>query len=72
VDLFSSWQCVPVAPEEPNGANAQLAAGRVHVAASAPLTARKLQALGFNTVLLDTSEVEKAEAALTCLSLLFD
>jgi dimethylargininase len=72
VDLFSRWQCVPVAPEEPYGANALLAAGRVHVAASAPLTARKLQALGFNTVLLDTSEFEKAEAALTCLSLLFD
>jgi dimethylargininase len=72
VDLFSRWQSVPVAPEEPFGANALLAGGIVHVAASAPLTRRKLDALGFTTAALDTSEFEKAEAALTCLSLLFD
>ena len=72
LDLFSRWQCVPIAPEEPYGANALLASGVVHVAASAPLTRRKLEALGFTTVPLDTSEFEKAEAALTCLSLLFE
>ena len=72
VDLFSRWQCVPVAPEEPFGANALLAGGIVHVAASAPRTRRKLDALGFRTEAIDTSEFEKAEAALTCLSLLFE
>ncbi len=72
VDLFSRWQCVPVAPEEPHGANALLVGDVVHVAASAPLTRRKLDALGFATKSIDTSEFEKAEAALTCLSLLFD
>ena len=72
VGIFSRWQCVPVAPEEPYGANALLAGGIVHVAASAPLTRRKLDALGFATREIDTSEFEKAEAALTCLSLLFD
>lgn len=71
-DTFRTWQCVPVAPEEPFGANALLAGSTVHVAASAPLTRRKLDALGFTTVTLDTSEFEKAEAALTCLSLLFE
>ncbi len=71
VDVFSRWQCVPVAPEEPYAANALLAGDVVHVAASAPLTRRKLEALGFATVSLDTSEFEKAEAALTCLSLIF-
>lgn len=71
VDLFSRWQCVPVAPQEPHGANALLLADVVFVAASAPLTRRKLAALGFRTAVLDTSEFEKAEAALTCLSLLF-
>jgi N-dimethylarginine dimethylaminohydrolase len=44
----------------------------VHTAASASATRRKLDALGFDTRELDTSEFEKAEAALTCLSLLFD
>jgi dimethylargininase len=72
VDHFRSWQCVPVAPEEPFGANALLAGSTLFVAASAPLTRRKLDALGFATVALDTSEFEKAEAALTCLSLVFE
>jgi dimethylargininase len=72
VDLFARWQCVPVAADEPYGANVLLVGDVVHVAGSAPRTRRKLEALGFQTVALDTSEFEKAEAALTCLSLLFE
>ena len=72
VDLLSRWQCVPVAPEEPYAANVLVVGATVHTAASAPTTRRKLDALGFDTRELDTSEFEKAEAALTCLSLLFD
>jgi dimethylargininase len=71
VDLFARWQCVPVPVNEPTGANVLLVGDTVHVAASAPDTSRKLAALGFDTAVLDTSEFEKAEAALTCLSLLF-
>lgn len=70
VGLFSRWQCVPIAPEEPFGANALLVGETVFTAASAPLTRRKLDALGFHTEVLDTSEFEKAEAALTCLSVM--
>jgi dimethylargininase len=72
VDLFARWQCVPVAVEEPHGANVLLVGDVVHVAGSAPRTRRKLDALGFQTVAVDTSEFEKAEAALTCMSLLFE
>ena len=71
-ELFNRWQCVPVAAEEPYGANVLVADTVVHVAASAARTRRKLDALGFQTRELDTSEFEKAEAALTCLSLIFD
>lgn len=71
VGLFGRWQCVPVAAEEPYAANVLVTGDVVHVAASAPLTRRKLEALGFTTASLDTSEFEKAEAALTCLSLIF-
>lgn len=71
VDLFDRWQCVPVAPEEPHAANVLVLGDIVHVAASASATRRKLDALGFHTERLDTSEFEKAEAALTCLSLIF-
>lgn len=70
VALFDRWQCVPIAAGEPFAANALLVGDIVHVAASAPATRRKLDALGFQTRTLDTSEFEKAEAALTCLSLL--
>ena len=70
VDAFRRWQCVPVAPEEPYGANVLAIESTVHTAASAPRTRKKLDALGFDTRSLDTSEFEKAEAALTCLSLL--
>ena len=72
VGVFARWQAVPVAQEEPYGANVLLVSDTLHVAASAPQTQRKLEALGFRTVALDTSEFEKAEAALTCLSLLFE
>lgn len=72
VDLFSRWQCVPVPADEPYAANVLVLGDLVHVAASAPGLRRKLDALGFQTRALDTSEFEKAEAALTCLSLLFE
>lgn len=72
VELFSRWQCIPVAPEEPFAANVLVVGSAVHTAASAPRTRKKLDALGFETRSLDTGEFEKAEAALTCLSLLFD
>ena len=72
VDLFARWQCVPIPVNESSGANVLLVGDIVHVAASAPATCRKLAALGFETAVLDTSEFEKAEAALTCLSLLFE
>ena len=72
VDLFSRWQCVPVPADEPYAANVLVLGDLVHVAASAPGLQRKLEALGFQTRALDTSEFEKAEAALTCLSLLFE
>lgn len=70
-ERFSRWQCVPIAPEEPFAANALLAGGVVHLAGTASRTRAKLDALGFETAAIDTSEFEKAEAALTCLSLLF-
>ena len=57
-------------PEE-NGANV-LAIGRtLLVAKAAPRTAERLEQLGWQVRLLDNSELEKAEGALTCCSLIF-
>ena len=57
-------------PREPNGANALRIGKRVIVAESARETAATLKRRGYHVMTLDVSEFEKAEAGLTCLSLL--
>lgn len=63
---------VQVHPTEPFGANVLRAGGKVLVSEAAPRTADMLAALGFETLAVDIGELEKAEAGLTCLSLLLD
>jgi dimethylargininase len=55
----------------PGGANTLTINGRVFVPASAKQTAGLLRKRGFEVAPLDISEFEKAEAGLTCLSLVF-
>ena len=58
------------APGEPFAANSLTVGSTVfHAAGSA--TAGRIAAAGFNVVELDISEFAKAEAGLTCLSLVF-
>jgi dimethylargininase len=45
--------------------------GKVLVAESAPQTAELLRSRGLNVFRVDVSEFEKAEAGLTCLSVLY-
>lgn len=59
-----------VPSSEPWGANVLPVNGIVLAAHSAPRTAELLQAAGLNVRALDISELQKAEAGLTCLSLL--
>ncbi|MBC7519619.1 MAG: dimethylargininase [Sandarakinorhabdus sp.] len=56
------------APEEPFAANSQTVGATVFHAAGAA-TAARIEAAGFAVVILDISEFAKAEAGLTCLSL---
>ncbi len=59
------------APEEEASAANTLAFGnRILMPASNPLTAAKLERSGFSVTQLDISEFEKAEAGVTCLSLI--
>lgn len=62
---------VDVAPEEPGAANVLRVAGLVIAHPGFPRTLERVAALGYAVRPLDVSEFLKAEAALTCKSLLF-
>ena len=64
-------QFVDVDPSEPFGGNTLTVGDTILFPAAHPKTAAKVGALGFKTALIDISEFAKAEAGLTCMSLLW-
>ena len=66
------FDIVEIDPGEPFAANALRAGGSVVLPANAPRTAQKVRALGFTVREFDQSELAKAEAGLTCMSVLID
>ncbi len=68
---FSGLGVVPVAPDEPGAANVLRVAGLVVAHPGFPRTLDRVAELGYAVRPLDVSEFLKAEAALTCKSLLF-
>jgi dimethylargininase len=73
VDLspMRNFKIISVPVEEPWAANTLPLNDRVLVAASAPRTAERLQSQGLQVETVDVSELQKAEAGLTCLSVLY-
>lgn len=67
---FGCARTITVATEEPFGANTLTVGGITLVSADYPKTRQRLEAAGVVTRTLDISELHKAEAALTCLSVL--
>ena len=67
---FPGTDPLPVAPGETLGGNTLLAGDTLLTAADSPRTAEALAARGFAVVSLDISEMRKADAALTCMSLI--
>ena len=67
---FAGLEIVPVAPDEPGAANVLRVAGLVIAHPGFPRTLERISALGYAVHPLDVSEFVKAEAALTCKSLL--
>ncbi len=67
---LGAQRAIEVAPEEPMAANVLAIGNSVLVNASAPRTAERIAAAGFDVVLVDQSELAKAESGLTCCSLL--
>ena len=69
---FREFQIVDVAPDEPWAANVLVIGETVVIPSSFPATARLLAKLGWKVRTLDVSELMKAEAGVTCMSLIFD
>jgi len=70
--IFSGTDAVTVADGEPYAANCVRAGDRLIVAAGNPGTSAKLRSRGFNVVEVELSELQKAEAGGTCMSLIAD
>lgn len=66
------FELLDVPEEEPAAANALLLDGVVIVPASFPETGALLEERGFSVRSVDVSELQKAEAGVTCCSLIFD
>lgn len=65
-------EVIAVDAHEPYGANTLSIAGTTLVSAAYPRTRERLEAAGIATRALEVSELHKAEAALTCMSLLLE
>lgn len=71
--IFAEYQVIEVDPREEYAANVvQLHDGRLLYEQAYPATAERLRQQGYQLILLDNSELAKAEGALTCCSVLVD
>jgi dimethylargininase len=68
--LFSDFEIVEPDPAEPFGANALRLGGSLVYSSAHPRTGKKLDRLGLDLRLVDISELAKAEAGVTCCSLI--
>lgn len=71
-ERFREFQLLDVSDEEPAAANALLLKDVVIIAASFPKTRALLEQRGFRVRTIDLSELQKAEAGVTCTSLIFN
>jgi dimethylargininase len=67
----SGFELIDVPEDEPAGANALLIKDVVIIAASFPKTQMLLEQRGFRIQTIDLSELQKAEAGVTCCSVVF-
>jgi dimethylargininase len=70
-DALGAVELVDVDPAEPFAANVLCVGRTVLCAASAPRTRARLESLGYTVLPVDASELAKAEAGLTCCSIVF-
>jgi dimethylargininase len=71
-DALADLKMVDVADEEPGAANVLSIGETILMPASFPRTRELLQRAGFPVTAIDISELQKAEAGVTCSSLIFE
>ncbi len=69
--LFKGMAFIDIDPDEPYAANTLLVGGKLIYPAAFPKTCRLLEDRGFSVKTIDASELQKAEGAVTCCSLIF-
>ncbi len=69
--IFQNFEIIETHPDEPGAANALLIGDTVIFPADFPLTALRLAEAGVELLLVDNSEVIKAEGGVTCCSVVF-
>jgi dimethylargininase len=69
--FFSEYQIIKVPPDESYCADALAVGETVLIPSGYPDTKAKILSQGFNVITLDTSEIKKADGALTCMSVIF-
>jgi dimethylargininase len=70
--VFTDTRSIEIDPREHGAANALRIGDRVIHPASFPETRRRLEAAGIGVTVVDVSELQKAEGAVTCCSIVFD
>lgn len=71
-DAFSGWRFIDVDPGEDYAANGLMIGDKIIYSTSFPRTRERMQKLGIDVVEVDVSELQKAEGAVTCCSLVFN
>jgi dimethylargininase len=69
---FPGFDFIEVHPDEPSAANILIAGAGVMYQPAYPRTLARLEKAGVHPLLVDASELGKAEGALTCCSLIFN
>lgn len=70
--LFKGFRIIEIDPAEPHAANALRVGSGLVYPSCFPRTQARLQAAGIAVSTVDVSELQKAEGAVTCCSLLFE
>jgi dimethylargininase len=68
---FGDVRVIEIDPDEPYAANGLLVGGRLIYPASFPRTRKRLEHAGITIEPVDVSELQTAEGAVTCCSLVF-
>ena len=71
-NTFGAMEFIEIDPSEPYAANALLVGEALIYPASFPRTHLRLESKGIGVRVMDVSELQKAEGALTCCSLIFE